>query len=531
MVHDLRSNYNFFYSGDSYQDYAIARHIVETGKYSIINWNTGIIPQESPSSWPIIHILAAVVQLVSSVNLLQITLILPTIFGFTTLLFVLAFARRLRSNSIISERAVLLCALIYVLVPDLIDMEMQFIRQTLAFVFIVIIIYFLVIGKLSDVKKTISLKHTALFLFFGTTLILTHDFTPFVLLLFLGLFYAISIVIGGRIKTIGDFKPPARRTVTFLIVFTFGLILLFWWSFYASIIWKIRLHYLTELLSGHLRSFSLLFLQTTDRFAFYNFMSNRFLTYFLNARDLAVYLPTIVIYILLWIKVFKKKRFTFLDRVLLFSFTSFLVILVLFTIAQLEPLRIVVIASPIVALSAAVLYDHALSFGKFLIKAGICLVLFIMVFASFLAPWSHFTEPLYLYTPSITFEDAASHNPNYQSVSPFIEQYMNLTQSANILSDDHYLLYLLLPTSLYPKIGNLHMSPSIMNDNTSGSVIFEFANLNPSFYYLKVITDNHPEVLQNLGAYKQQIYGEYDVVYTSGSCKIYRPLNSSTAAR
>jgi len=523
--YNVASGFSFIPLADGYQDYAVARMVMESGRCSVIGPNTGLIGLQSPSSWPLLHILAASISEITTINLLSVVLILPLAFSLLIFAFVFLFIRKIAHKFGLGNRFVLLSMLICAITPDNVETQMQFVRQSFALVFFTIIVYFFLCEILIDESKN-TFMNKALLIFFTLVLVLTHDYTPFTLLLFCSALFALLYIV-HPIATRRKITISALRFPVFFIIFTLTA-LLAWWTFHATVIWTAQGWVLQGFLHPRIRIFTYTLESAEMRWGYYNVLRPQLYTCLLNIRDAAIYVPSLIAFLIYGIRTFQRKKLTAHESFLMYSIVAFSLVLIYYEfILGLQPMRVIWLGAPLIAYFAASFYEYAFSRKRAILRIVVFSLMTLTIFSAFLSPWAHLYVSSYLYEPSIGFEDVGSHNIHFSSVIPFVKKYMPSTEFEAFLSDDPHLMYIVLPPESYQKIRDLHMSPDIVSNNTGSTAIFDFLHLNPSFHILNVISEEHPEVLENLESFKQEIMSKYDLVYNAGFSKIYVAGNSS----
>jgi len=238
-----------------------------------------------------------------------------------------------------------------------------------------------------------------------------------------------------------------------------------------------------------------------------------------------MYVSLVIGFLIFIKKMTSRKKITAEEQFLFYSVTVLFAIFLFFEfVLSLQPLRVIRFSAPFIALFTALLYDRLFSSKKALWRILAASLLILVIFSTFLAPWSRGYMPLYVYEPSVRFEDVGSHNPLYCNVVPFVRDHIQNENFEGILSDDPALLYIILPTESYYKIRNLHFNPEMIND--TGVILFEFLHLNPCFHTLPYIS-LHSDVMDYLESFKHQIVCKFNVVYDNSFSKIRIVQNQS----
>jgi len=217
-------------------------------------------------------------------------------------------------------------------------------------------------------------------------------------------------------------------------------------------------------------------------------------------------------------KMTSRKKITAEEQFLVYSVTAFSTVFLFFEfLLRLQPMRLLWFAAPFIALFTAFFYDRLFSTKKALWRILVASLLSVVVFSTFLAPWSRGYMPLYVYEPSVRFEDVGSHNPLYRNVVPFVRDRVRNENFERFLSDDLGLLYIILPSESYYKARDVYYNPEMINDTQV--ILFEFLHLNPNFHALPYIP-LYSDVMDHLESFKRQIIYTFNVVYNDGYSKI-----------
>ena len=511
-VYLIASGFSLIPLDDGYRDYAVAKIFLENGQSNVIS--------EFPSSgWPLLHILAVSLSLILNVDLLQVVLVLPLIFSVAILTFVYLLVREIASKFGVSHRVVSLALLIYAISADNIYSSMQFVRQNFGILFVMIIFYLLY--KHAQTKST---RVKLLFLIFSLALVLVHNLSPFTMFLFFSLFFILT-QIGNRslVRVAWKFSLMPMHSVTLATITLFSVMMFAWWIYVSPMVLTTYVPFLRHLyLSAYTGSLDL----ASVRWSFYKVLSPDPYIYLLIIRDIAIFVPVTIGFLIYLKRTISRRKLTVNAQFLLYSVTALVAIFVVYEfLLSLQPLRVLWFAAPFMALFAALIYNRLFSKKNSLWRIGAVSLMGVVVFLTFLSPFSRGFFPLYLYEPSIRFEDVGNHNPLYLNVVPFVRDHIQNENFEAILSDDPDLLYLVLPTESYSAIRNLYSNPEMIND--TNIILFEFMHLNPSFHAISYLYQEHSDVLDNIESFKHQIVYKFNVVYDDGSSKIHISQNQS----
>jgi len=515
-VYLIASGFSLIPLADGYADYAVARMFLESGHSNLISEYDPLV-----SGWPLLHILAVSLSIILNVDLLHVVLVLPFVFSVVILMFIYLLIREIVSKLVASHRVVPLALLIYAISPDNIYSSMQFVRQNVGILFSMIILYLLYKHIQMNVKNR---RIELLFFIFSLALILGHHFSSFTMLLFFSLFFILAQKGNQYLARIGwRVSLVLIRSISLVTIMLFSVMMFAWWIHYSPVVLTTYIPYLERLTpSVYTGPLNL----AIPRWRFYEVLRPDPYINLLIIRDIAIFVPVTIGFIAYLKRVISGRKLTGNAQFLLYTVTATVTIFVVYEfLLKLQPLRILVFAAPFLALYAALLYNRLFSNKKSLCRIGVVSFMSVVVFLTFLSPFARGYLPLYLYDPSIRFEDVGNHNPLYLNVVPFVKDRIQIENFEAILSDDAGLLYVFLPTGSYPIVEHLYYNPEMINGTRV--ILFEFMHLNPSFHHLPYMYIEHSDVLDNIDSFKHQIMYRFNVVYDDGSSKIHISQNQS----
>lgn len=544
IVYNIASNFSFIPLADSYQDYAVTRILMENGTSSVVTSETGFIGLQYPSSWPLLHIFASSFSMITGIDALHVALAVPQVFSLVIFMFVFLFLRKVIHELGLSNKVLFLSMLIYAISSDNIYTQMQFVRQNFAQVFLTIIIFYFVAQAYTDTRA--RSRHKALLFFLIITLVFTHCYTPFTMLIFLISFLSVFYILKYGIPR-AKLKIALNRnfSASFSTLLFITVALFVYWFSYATTIWITQRWLLQRLINPSIGIYVFQLETAVVRGSYYDILRPQPYINLLNVRDAAIYGSAAIAFLIYAGKVFVKKKLTFYRLFLLCSTMAFFVVFLSYDLFWgLQPFRVVWLSAPLIAFFAAIFYEYFLSKKKIIFRITIFSLLITTIFSGLISPCFHYYIPLYLYDPSTRFEDVGSHNPVYLNVMPFVADHLPLERYKSVVSDDPHLLYTILPTKMYKGIRDLYdlsvlytiLSPKIARElgireiGTSGElppseniVLFEFIHLNPSFHSLPYLSiSKEPiDILETVKILKQRIILNYNLVYDGGFDKIY----------
>ena len=520
-VYPIAGNFSLIPLDDGYRDYAVAKIFLESGHSFSIFSPIGETAAEHTSGWPLLHILAISLSEVLNLDLLYVVLVLPLVFSLMIFLFIYLLLRKIVLKLNFGQKVVPLALLIYAISPDNIYTSMQFVRQNLGILFVIVLFYLSYEFTQRNIK---SMQLKLCFLIFSSALVIAHSFSPFTMLLFFSLFFIMTKMgnqILDKIKLKISLLPMRSTTLTMITLF--AIMMFAWWIFNSSIVLETYVPFL-QWIRPAIRLANLEF--AIIRWEYYGILRPDPQMYLLLLRDIALFVPAVIGFLTYLRRVVSKRILSVNDQFLIYSVTALIAILLAYEfLLGVQPLRILWFSSPFLAIFAALLYERLITNKHALWRILTFSLVVLTVFSTFLAPFARGYLPRYIYNPSISFEAVGSHNPHYLNIVPFATNYVEIEDFNYVLCDDPDLLYVVLPSESYERIRNLHGNPEMINK--TGVVLFEFMHLNPSFHALPYMYREDRELFDNLESFKDQVTYKLNVVYNDGSSKIYVSRNKS----
>jgi hypothetical protein len=158
---------------DSYRDYDFLKTILNN-HYIIIE------PIDiDVSGWPLIHIWAAFISIITRIEPLIIAKILPSFIGSIIAISIYLFI----SNVYKDKKVALLACLVFGTIPQFVSFEALFVRESYALYFFIFFFYIIYIAKQRDDYHLLALS-----IFLIPIIVLAHHFTSFMLVIFLLIF-------------------------------------------------------------------------------------------------------------------------------------------------------------------------------------------------------------------------------------------------------------------------------------------------------------------------------------------------------
>jgi len=176
----------------------------------------------------------------------------------------------------------------------------------------------------------------------------------------------------------------------------------------------------------------------------------------LLARDILVYFPVFLgfSWLIMWL-IRAKMKLSHNQVLAAFFFMFSLLVFGVFTaidlfLTHIDTYRIVLIALPLIAFGSAVFYSWL--WGKS--KHALFVILVFVIVCSSLGLWGHRLVPLHAYTSAVNpaeVGDAMPLDARHHAVGDFLNGHV-ICGATEIISDDMYALYPLVPPAAYGKI-------------------------------------------------------------------------------
>lgn len=493
LIFFAATEFNALPFGDTYWDLGVVK---------TFQTQDSISPIEEPlfparmlawySSWPVLHTIEMIGIELSGSNLFYFHMTFAIFLSGATFLFGYLIMKEIIIALKLPEKFLYLGLVLYAVSPEAIFWGLSPTRQLFGW-FIFSAITFLLLRSMRERKRTLVI----LALFFTICLVFTHHFTSLVAIA------ALSMV---------TFLFPRRefRGMFIISALVMGATTLLWWDNYADIIWEAPTF--DRLISDPLE-FDLGNLRITS---YPEELNPLWLVTMLRIRDILLYAPAILGAFL----VFKMRKMPQVSLLLILTFAAALLVILNLSIKASEPIRILLLFIPNIAILAAVSY---ISLNRFITKAKEAFVLIpvisFIVFSSFLGLWGHDYGPMHLYDNSIRDEIAGEHNIHDTGLASFVGSVLVTEDVEKIISEDSHYLILILPESQYHKIRSLAETTPL---NDGKTVIISTNDLYTYRYYAAYFAGIDPKEQEQIKAELQDRLEQFDLVYSDGNYKVWR---------
>lgn len=474
-VYHLRTHFEILPFVDENWDYGVVRSFIQVGRIFVI-------PQPNVltwySGWPLLHSLVVSISEVSGIDPFYLFLGLPSVISLVSFLFVYLIVERFRSSLSLDPRLTPIALLLFVSSAETKFFPMQLVRQNLGIMILVMLLYTFYRFTTDRVN---TCRLAALNVFLAMSLVATHHFTSFETALYFSLFTAVMVLAEyiSRTRTGNKFRPRlASASATLGIALLMFAFLFSWWDSFGSVVWSTVSSSITHLWEVFLGVTQFAYAPPP---AYYpESLTPTWAISLLVLRDLIVYVPVPLGLALLWSRKGKGKHEFFV----IYSALVFGILFAIDNFAfRVEPLRVVELAWPFVALLSAVFYTHLVNYKKrFWASAFTASIVVALVFSSFIGLWGHSFAPIQLYDPSINPIEVGDRNVDFMRVNDFFSQRVPISNFQSIWTDDTSPLIRLLQPADYQKIN--YLDPQYTQRNPrSNELVCSFKDLNLYYYY------------------------------------------------
>ena len=470
------------------------------------------------SSYPLLEILTVILSKITSIDVLKVALILPSVWSLVMLLFFYLFAKTiLQSISIdesIKRSAIFLSLLIFSISPDAIYYGMIYYMRFYCITLVYIVLYLLFSRKLNETRC----KYLLVILLLAIPL--SYSLFPYLLLFFLTGVFSLGMVVERffKAKQLRKYIPSYNLILlTLLAIFLAS-------SYYASesviINSKGLLNALSEFFQLQIRE-PILETQLNSPYFIPEALQNPFniLVFF---RDLIIYAPAAIGFLIF---LYKSRR----ERIPIVHLTIIaLITILLLHVVIVEGMRLafqttLVFSLYFIILLSALSYAYGLNIMKkkehlkSLMKVTIVILLILAVITAYLSPWSHRFLTQQYYNPNLSFEDVGDHNPAYVYVKGFIKQ---LSGYEYLFTDDISLASIMITPNIdmYFKI---QYFTGLINYTGKGQIyVLELNNFQPQLGPYGWQAENLQETI-SVGNEVKEIVSNFNKILSSPYYNLY----------
>ena len=459
----IATHYGALAPGDVTYEYAVINTFSQMDKIFIIPPSAFASQLTWYSSWPFLHTFSVIFADVLDIKNSLLPVILPTVFSLVGFFFVYLIADRLATGLKLNKVIVPLSLLFYAISPEAIQFGSKFVRNSLAVVFILVEFYLL--------HKYISHRDPrtlALIILNAIAIVLTHHYTSFIftayLLVFAGLTFVLFLVSRRvKVKWIAWFSKFHKEAAIIGLVGLLSAGAIFvWWNQVAVVMQALA----GEAATGTMQTAMSGGLSPYIPEGHYAESLKPHWVNLLWVRDFIIYTPVFFGFVWLLREGFKVRgsKFKFQDfkewAAFYFLVLSFICFGVFFLfelfVSHVEPYRIVLLALPFIALCSALAYVKLLSKGRWQKWLTYAALVFVIV-SGFLGLPGHRHAPVHLYCSAVSAQDfgeATTLTSRHYELQQFTSEHALDREATIIFSDNNYLLYLMLPSEEYDKIGS-----------------------------------------------------------------------------
>lgn len=412
---------------DTYWDLAVVRTFIDSERiFSISDYKGGISPLEGYSRWPLLHIYEYIGVHITGIDPIILHMTNLLFIGSLPLLTIYIIIRLIYMRLNLPKEFVYIALIVSATLPDMIYWSLQLIRNTFAWVYVILIIFLL----LKYYKKPPHASFLSILLL-SISAVLSHHWSSSMLLLLVGGAYLIV-----------RYKPKiSSKSLSLTFILIISVVLLVWLLYYANILFEmVNFSRVVSRVST---------VDIVERFAprFPPELTPPLLIAILRIKTLLTYAPIIAGGYLLYR--FTKSSNKEYVIVVFFLYTSGIILAAFNLIINLEPTRVIMLLIPLFITSLSIFYTSLYSRYRY----SIYILVPFVVTTSFIGIFSHSIVPLHLYTNIVNPLDVGEHSNNLYFSNYFSK--IDLAATNSIFSDDTEVLAMLLDTSQLHKIEKL----------------------------------------------------------------------------
>jgi len=519
-VYYLATNYAVIPFGDGNWDYGVVKTFVGEGHAFVI------AEQNSPahlldwySGWPILHILAMCLSQISGINAYQVALLLPSIISTCSLVFVYLLIDKTRKSLKLGSEITGFALLLYSVSPDALYWPIQFVRQNLGILFLVITFYLIYKSWIEPKKR----RYTALTIFFALTLVMVHHFTSFILVLYL-LLFSVLLVLG---KYLAKYRFGNRvfwesPNVSMRPLFGLGLIslafLFTWWNNYGTTIWPTITSGITRFIKILTNALQIQYLPSQASYP--SILTPMWVTAMSVLRDIFIYVPALLGLIIVTMK-FDRTSHKFF--IVYSTLTLGLIFIIDNLVFRQETYRIITLALPFISILSAVSYSYIKNkLKRIRYVPVISIIMAFLLFYSFIGLWGHGFAPLHLYDPSISYAEVGERNIDFARLSNFNSKVV-MQNYTIVWSDDVSPLLSLLEPSDYGKIRRITVDAIEKRGSQDSEIIYELKGFNLYLYYSRTFSPaKSPEDAMSLmHRIENRVRDKFNCIFDDGKFRLW----------
>lgn len=219
---------------DSYIDYNFLKNILNDHKFilgqNLDKWNI--------DGWPMIHLLSSAVSLITKIDPLLVAKFLPSFISSIIVLPIYLLAYTINKN----KKIALFVCVLFGVIPQFVDFEATFVRETIALFFMFLFFYMLYASK-----KHRDFRLTLLAFFLIPVIVFSHHFTSFMVIILLGIYFFVTKFVLYFYKKNSKMIKKLSGVINIKTIFLSAIIItFFYWIYYATFIFEYSLDYLYQ---------------------------------------------------------------------------------------------------------------------------------------------------------------------------------------------------------------------------------------------------------------------------------------------
>ncbi|MHA1833106.1 MAG: hypothetical protein ACTSV7_03885 [Candidatus Baldrarchaeia archaeon] len=508
------THYSVIPGGDAYWDYKLVQTIIAKHHLPVIPDSHGYIGAViDRAEHPLIHILCSVLSQICSFQPFYTNFIIPELIWASMFLFLYLFLKIVELNPLLSKMILIFAILAFLTStfsasPASLTIE----RQTLAWLFFFIILYI----THNIIYKRHSASKNALLIIFAIALVIAHNYTSALMIMYLFLL-SITIFI-GYVKS--ELKQHGLSIPTVTLLSTIGVIgflsQFIWWNSHASGNWLLvegYLRHMMEVLKTKTFEFE------TIEFAYRLTPTPEWAVMVLHIRDFILIISTIIGFV-----IFLRMRIDFKQK---YFITCSLIIgatLLLFDalLTWAAPYRIIALFLPFITLCMGTFYDNLLhnsynTARRQVFKSLLIVIIVLLVFSSLIGFGMHRHTPRHFYDPSVSWLAMGEHPMSWIRLKGFFTEHIVYGELDNVLTDDIYVLSLLMPLDYLNKMYPIVSRRAVLTDKT---MIVAFRGLRPQSYIPQGMPWEYNPYFDEFN-FRHNVVSNYRLIYNDGEYMIW----------
>jgi len=510
-IYYLATHYSVLPYGDPYSEYGVLRALMQNEAIFVFPSMGNLITKklEVYSGWPAYALLGVFSSRITSINAFYNAFLLPFALFIGWFVITYSLLKTLKQDMGLDNFVINLALLVAATSPFLYQPPL-FYHQDLG-LFLLTLIFLISYRQI----KLHSFQTSILMTLVAISLVIVHHYTSIIAMLYILLLPSLIFIIGMR-----KYQRFSKITsyVSFLTVGIIMMISIFlWWDNFAPVVWPFvrgRVsNFVNILKTGSFRSAVPHGWETNLS----PVLTPNWAPVLLYLRDALTYIPVFMSFILLLIKSENAYPKLFIVSSLLVAAVP-LSIDASFGLGVGVVYRAIPLFMPFFALCFGIFYQNFRNKQRRISIILIQNVIVLLVFSSLVGLWAHRWVPLHLYDPRVDFTEAGEHSPSWQRMNKFFIRYVTYNDISQILTDNWYMLSLILPLEQHEKLQSINAKTVSLFGNT---MTVSFRGLSVRSYILQILPDkSNPDFRKR--EFKKKLMTSSNLIYEDGKFRIWR---------